>query len=1154
MMKIQKDLTGKKDISVKSNCFKLITLGLILLIAVPVVANDVWAQAVKVKITMRNSTVADVIREFHKQTGYEFSYDVDILNKRVPEVSVDAKSENVETVLKQIFEGTDIDFKIVNNRVFLKNNKTDENISDIAVSITQQQGKTITGTVVDNHGDPVIGATIVVQGDAGKGTVADIDGRFTLSNVPENAVLEISYVGMKTQTVNTAGKTSLNIALLEDLEMLDELVVVGYSKQKKANLTGAVSGVKMDDLLKERPVTNTSTLLQGAIPGLQVTSGTGEPGAGYSFNIRGTTSLQGGSPLILVDNVPLTGPLSLINPNDIESISVLKDGGAAAIYGARGAFGVVLITTKGADLDQKVKLNYSGNMALSMAGELPIKSSPLSTVQAFKDFGYSGNTTWRGRDTDKWIDFLREYQANPSLYPDGYTEYEDQLYQLKEYDQMRDFIGDVGLQHVHNLSISGGSAKTSYRISLGYVDSDGVMVTNKDSYKKQNIRSFVNTEIFSWLTGQLDLSYYQSNKTMPNRGGWSDAVSIPTFVPTGSWNVDGEDILLGTPANMVRLSSTNNDKYFDTRMTGRVIAKPIKDLTITGELTYDKLFRETVNYNKRLSTLSYYDYDLTTSPTNSEYSNNKRSINNTSFNLITAYDKTLGDHYFGILGGFNAETYYEDYLSASAFSMINDELPSVSQAVGEKNPSDYFSEYALLGYFGRINYSYKNRYLLELNGRYDGSSKFPSGHRWGLFPSISAGWRVSEEAFMSSLTNIIPELKLRASYATLGNQNIAPYGFLATMGVSYPWINDGKQTPTLGTPGLVRSDFTWETIETTNFGVDLSLFRGKFDAVFDIYVRKTKDMLDNASEFPAVTGTSAPMMNVADLKSNGWEIDLKWRDQIGSVRYNIGLNLYDYKAKITRLPSNDTYSLSNYYKGFEMGTIWGYTTDRFYTADDFDSNGDLKPGIPYPKGITKPTPGDVLFVDYDESGIIDDGENTLDNHGDLRIIGNNSLRLQYGINGGLGWKNFDFSFYIHGIGKRDIWMANELTFPAYYEWGVLFDHLRDYWTPDNPNAKYPKGYSNGTKNSVYNSNIRTQTKYLMNGAYMRIKNLALGYYIPEEITSKWGIQRVKFNASVENPFMFHHLPKGIDPTLDNKGRGLGYPVMRIYSFGVSLDF
>lgn len=1112
-------------------------------------------------IEPEKASFKDIFNKIEEQTTLVFIYNNNDVDEQ-KRTDVRALSEPVDLLLERLLKNTDLTYIVDTKYVILKRKNAVGKDESLSVGAVKQDPKKITGQVIDINGDPLVGATVSVKGSTTNSTMTDADGNFAL-NVPDNATIVVTYLGFLPREIALGNQTNLMVTMEEDSKTLDEVLVVGFAKQKKANLTGAVSGVKMEDLLKERPVTNTSTLLQGAIPGLQVTSGTGEPGGGYSFNIRGATTTSTtsvtGSPLILVDNVPLTGPLGLINPDDIESVSVLKDGGAAAIYGARGAFGVVLITTKGAKLDQKTKINYTGNVAFTSPGELPEKASPLQTVQGFKDFGYTGNTTWRGRDTDKWIELLKEYNSNPSLYPNGYTEHGGLIYQLQQYDLMDDFLGDTGFQHMHNLSISGGSAKTSYRVSLGYVDSDGVMVTDKDSYRKYSVRSFLNTKVSSWLTGQLDMNYYQSKKTMPNKSDWGIAVAAPSFIPTGTWNLDGDDIMLGTPGNLVRMSSVNKDEYADTRMTGRLIANPIKDLTFTGEFTYDRLTRETVNYAKKLTYLAIYDYDKTIDPANSSYNNTKRVMNNTVFNLFGSYDKNLGSHNFTVLGGFNVESYHEDYLNATAYQMINDELPSIDQAVGEKTPTDYFTEYSLMGFFGRINYSFKDRYLLELNGRYDGSSKFPPGHRWGFFPSVSAGWRISEEPFMYSLKQIIPELKLRASYATIGNQNISAYGFLPTMDISYVWINDGKKTPTLGTPGLVRQNFTWETIETTNLGLDINLFRGRFDAVFDIYKRKTKDMLDNAAELPAIAGTSAPMQNVADLESKGWEIDLKWRDRIGNVRYNIGVNLYDYKAKITKLPSNATYQIyksdgSNaYYEGYEIGSIWGAVTDRFYTEADFDSNGNLLPGIPYPEGITKPSPGDVLFKDLDDDGVITNAR-TLNDTRDQKIIGNSSLRYQFGINGGVSWNNFDFSFYIHGVGKRDLWLSNELVFPSYYEFGSLFKHLSNYWTPENVDAKYPRGYATGTKNSVYNSNIRRQTKYLLDGSYLRVKNIALAYTIPATITKKWGIQRVKVNASVENPFMFHHLPKGLDPTLDNKGRGLGYPVMRIYSFGLSLDF
>ena len=447
-----------------------------------------------------------------------------------------------------------------------------------------------------------------------------------------------------------------------------------------------------------------------------------------------------------------------------------------------------------------------------------------------------------------------------------------------------------------------------------------------------------------------------------------------------------------------------------------------------------------------------------------------------------------------------------------------------------------------------------DRYLIELSGRYDGSSKFPPGHRWGFFPSVSAGWRVAEEPFMKSLKAIIPEFKLRASYATIGNQNISSYSFIPTMDITYNWVNEGAKTSTLGSPALVRTNFTWETIETLNFGVDISLFKGRFDATFDIYTRTTKDMLDNASDLPALIGAGAPMQNVADLQSKGWEIDLRWKDRIGKVAYNIGVNLYDYRAKITKLPSNSTYQIGSYYEGFEIGSIWGAVTNRLYQASDFDENGRLLEGIPHPEGIPNPQPGDVLFVNFDGDDEIRTSGGTLNEPYDRRIIGNSSLRMQFGISGGVNWNNFDFSFFIQGVGKRQIYLANELTFPSYYEWGSSFTHLRDYWTPENPNAHYPRGYATGSKNANYNSNIQTQTRYLLNGAYLRVKNLSLGYTLPSSITKNWGIDKLRASLSVENPFMFHHLPDGLDPTLDSKGSGLAYPIMRIYSLSLSLDF
>lgn len=1023
-----------------------------------------------------------------------------------------------------------------------------------------QTGRKVTGKVIDatTH-EPVIGANILVQGYKNKGAISDINGDFTLNDIPDGSTIVVSYIGYVRQEIILQGQTTITISLKEDIRMLDDVVVVGFAKQKKANLTGAVSSVKMDDIAGVRPVATTGSLLQGVLPGLQVTQDTGEPGGGSSFNIRGTTSINGGSPLILVDNVYYNGPLNMLNPNDIESVTVLKDAASASIYGARSAFGVILITTKGAKKGEKMQLTYSNNFTFSRPVSLPQKASPLQTVQLYKDMGEIAY--YAGQDIDTWLGLLNEYNANPSLYPDGYAMVNGMRYQLAETDAIGDFMCDTGFQQKHDISASGGSDRISYRLSLGYVSNDGVMVTNRDNYKRYTGRAFVSGDITNWLTLQSDITFSKSDKNMPSGASYQSAVRAASYMPSGSVDVNGTMMPIGTPAYKTIAGGDNKNGMTDTRIFAKLIATPLEGLTLNAEFTYDHLNENTRNFSKRFTYAHEDKFSEESSQQYSTYSVDKEMTNYTALNIYGSYTKLFNEkHNFTAMLGYNLENSYYESLSVDTEDMISDELPSISQSIGEKKADDSFTEYSILGFFGRINYAYKDRYLLEVSGRADASSKFPASGRWGFFPSASVGWRVMEEPFMASLKRYIPEFKIRFAYGEVGNQSISAYQFVPSMSSYYSsWLHENKQPITLYSPSLVSSNFTWERVQTMNIGFDLSLLDNRLNANFDYYIRHTRDMLTDGVELPNVLGTGAPMQNVADLKSRGFELEMNWRDKIGDWTYSIGFNLYDYKSFITKF-DNEAGLISTYYEGERLGAIWGYVTDRLYTVDDFvegslDSNlknGTLKDGIPHVEGIN-PNPGDVLYKDLDGNGIINAGQSTLDDPGDRKIIGNNQLRFQYGINGSLSWKNIAFSFFLQGVGKNDKWISNELMFPYYYEFGTIYAHQLDYWTPTNTDSKYPRPYETGTRNSNYSANIRTQTAYLTNGAYLRLKNITIAYTFPATWTKRFGVNNLRIFATGENLFTFDHMPEGMDPSLADKGSGMGYPFMRSYSFGISLS-
>ncbi|WP_436414096.1 TonB-dependent receptor [Petrimonas sp.] len=1133
---------------------------LLLFLSTHVFASAVAAQSVNVKLTLKNPTVGNVIDKLHQQTGYEFSYDAEILSEKLANVSVDVKNERIETILTHIFEKSNISFRVLNNRVFLKNNKVVENTVQAEPRTAQQQGRTVTGTIIDVNGEPVIGATVVVQDDPGRGTVTDIDGNYSLTNVPENATLVISYVGMRTQNIPLAGRSSVNITLAEDTELLEEVVVVGYGTLKKANLTGATTSVNMEDVLGDRPVVNTATALRGTVPGLQITSGTGEPGAASAISIRGATaSINGGVPLVLVDNVEMD--INMLDPNDIESVTILKDAASAAIYGARAAFGVILITTKKGLNEDRFRVDYSNNFAFSSPRNLPEKASPLQTVSLFKDVGL---TNWNNNNIDNWIGLLKEYEANPSAYPNGFATDNGVVYNLREYNSINDMMSSYGFQHTHNLSATGGSQKSSYRMSVGYVNEDGVLTNNKDSYNRYNISGYLTSSAITWLRPELDIKYTSSSRKLPETnatyGIWGSAIAFHSYYPIGTTMVNNDEYHYNSPSYMIEKSYPTTTDIDNIRLAGKITLIPIKNMNIIGEYTINKQFSDKTQFDPIFTYMRAQDniIENSTTPANSKfYHTNEKSAYN-ALNIYGDYSYKVQEHAFKFMTGFNQEKYSWQQFYETRAEMINQDLPSISGGVGEVFADDAYSEYSIRSGFYRVNYDFAGKYLLETNGRYDGSSKFPKVSRFGFFPSFSAGWRMSEESFMNWSREYINSLKFRASWGNIGNQNINPYIFVPGMEPYVTsWLVDNKRVYSLKTPSLVSSSFTWEKVETIDFGLDLTMFNNRLNSVFDWYQRDTKGMLADGAELPSVLGTGAPKENVADLRTHGWELAIQWRDRIGQINYNLGFNLYDSKTKITKfdneaglLPAYDSSGqLTQYYVGMDVNEQWGYTTDRYYTENDFNTDGTLKDGIARVEGFT-PNVGDILYVDYNNDGVINSGSSTLDNPGDQRIIGNRARRYQYGITGGADWKGFALSFILQGVGKRDIWYSNELFWPWYDEFSTLMSSQLDYWTPGNTNAYFPRVYERARGNT--SANRQTQTKYKLNGAYLSVKNITLSYTFPKSAIEKYRLNTLSIFTSVEDLYNFNHLPRGMDAEAEVKARGWTYPFLTKWSMGLRI--
>ena len=1124
-------------------------------------ASESYAQKTKISIEVINQTVGDVLNEIESQTDFDFFFNnrhVDL--NRV--VSVSANEKDIFKVLDQVFAGTDVTYSVLDKKIILSTEAK-----------SAQEGATVTGKIVSVDGEPIIGATIL-EADTNNGTVSDMDGNFTFTVKSKDSYIEISYIGYKDQKVKVEIGKSMNIILVEDTEALEEVVVVGFGTQKKANLTGAVSTVKMDDVLGNRPLTNTSSALQGAIPGLIVSNTNNAPGASKSFQIRGVLSINGGNPLVLIDNVE--GDIDMVNPDDIESISVMKDAASSAIYGARAAGGVILVTTKRPKGKTDFNLNYSNNFAFTSAINLPKQSSLMNYLQAYYDA--CGDQFWTPGSTSvqRWMELLKQYKGNPSsldIMGDGiYKDADGSIYYLNEKDLVKNML-ESGFQMTHNVSVNGATDKLRYRLSAGYVDQDGVLITDKDQYNRKNFSGFISADITPWLTQEANFSYAHSKSNLPTSSlGTIYTTDLTSYYPEGTcpeggdYGLGGVGLPFFTPKNEILGANTNKKVYDNPRLFLKSILKPFKGMEVVFEYTFDKNVND-YHYYTGLWEYTTIQGGVNVTPSEDYLYKSKSATDYNAINLYGTYQFKLKDHNFKVMAGFNQESKYYELLDAYSYGQSIVDFPAMAGGTSTIKALDDYNEVNLRGGFFRVNYDYKNRYLLELNGRYDGSSKFPKKNRFGFFPSASLGWQIAEESFMQSTRDWLGSLKLRASYGEIGNQNISSYMYTPTLTVSNSykgWLNNGEFTTAIvDLPSLVSNGFTWEVVKTLNVGLDFSMFNNRLTGVLEYFQRDTEGMLAPGVELPSGVGASAPYQNTADMRTKGWEINLNWRDRIGRVGYRVGLNLSDSKSEIIKYDSNKSKLLSTYYEGQELGEIWGYVVDDFYSANDFESTDSwiLKDGVTSIDGIS-PRPGDIKFKNLrDEEGkinIITSGNNTLENPGDRKVIGNTTPRYLFGLNLGANYAGFDLNVFIQGTGQRDYWLTNNLVLPLYpnFKFTPLYEGLENYWKPvdmaagdytcANPNAEYPRIYGNYGNQS---SNFRESDKYLSDASYLRIKNVTLSYTFPKSLISKVSLQSLKAFVSVENLATFSSLPKGIDP----ETLSWNYPAFRTVSLGFNLS-
>ena len=1106
----------------------------------------------------------------------------------------------------------------------------------MATPPTQSQSVTqsstiIKGQIVDAEGEPILGATVVELGTT-RGTVTDIDGNFTI-NSHANAKLRITYVGYK--TVETKAVNGMKVVMQNDNAQLDEIVVVGYGQQKKVNLTGSVTNVDIEKTLGGRPEQDVAKALQGAVPGLTITNTSGDINSQPTMQIRGLGTLSNGAtsnPLVVVDGVPVDD-LTMVNAADIATISVLKDAASTSIYGSRAAFGVILITTKEGKKGEKVSVKYDGHFAWDRATVLPDYPDVPSQLEA----AMIGAKRTDGSDPELFGMYFSQMLPYAKAWKEqhsgkkGYSEMKpfqsmdnvgdyyfngNQPFYYADYDIQDIWYNKAAPSQSHSVSLNGSSGRTSYYTSFSYDYKQNLMKFNPDKLSRYNFTTNLKTDVTDWLTVGTRVNFVR--RSFSKADSWNNVYQYlwrwgSFFIPSGyMYDENGEKLDYRVVA-MQKQATRKTTVHDQARFNAYAIAHITKDLTFNVDYTY-----QIDNYNYKTSDHSVYGmnwsgvkptYIVGTSSSNTTRENIKQ--NRWTANAYLNYNHTWVDaHNLGVMVGVNGERFKSDEMWANRTHLYNEDYPELNLAYGEMKDatiSSYTGDRSTAGYFGRINYDFKGIYLLELNGRYDGSSRFPAGDKWAFFPSMSLGYRFTEEGYWKNLHDVISNGKLRFSYGEIGNEAIGDNMFISTISPiaqsKLYWMDkNGNKLNQFQLPDWVSSSLTWERIKTTNVGVDLSFLNDDLSLTFDWYQRTTNDMLAPGKAIPDVAGASAPYTNAGSLRTRGWELSLSYRKQINKDLNVYGtFNIGDSKSKVTKW-NNDSKLIGHTggivsaanarmyaYEGETWGDIWGFETDRYFTEDDFngkDANGKwiYKEGVADQTGIQTDNfvfgPGDIKYKDLDGNKVIDGGKGTADDHGDLKVIGNTMPRYEYSFHLGGSWKGLDLDLFFQGVGKRDMWTQSSFVFPLMRDADkALYANQTSYNIYDPANGiidisqsnRYPCLYSGnegsgnvtGLASIGGEHNYYPQTKYLVNMAYLRLKNVTIGYTLPASITKKVYMEKVRFYGSVNNLCLLYNGAKDypVDPEM-NAGQGslsLGtwgrtFPITRTWSVGVQVTF
>lgn len=1128
--------------------------------------------------------------------------------------------------------------------------------SNSSYEITEQlQAVTISGVIVDATGEPIIGASVVEKGTT-NGGITDIDGKFTL-NVKPGAILKISYVGYKTQEIK-ATKT-MRIVLKEDSEILNEVVVVGYGTQKKENLTGAVSSVDVNKTLEGRPIADVGRGLQGTTPGMSITLPDSEVGSDPTIKIRGAFASINGktSPLILLDNVEIPS-ITLVNPDDIESISVLKDAASSSIYGAKAAFGVVLITTKKGAKTDKVNVTYSGNLSWQSTAK-DYNMGGIESLEYIWDATKNANGVKAGAFyfvTEEGLKRAQEWDKKygGKLGPNDPTVYGRDWYWdaannakigLRTYDAYDYMVKQNAPTQQHNLSVNGKSGNTTFNIGLGYLDQSGMMKSaKKDGFERYNASIRLSTQFNKYVTFNAGAIYSKREKSYPYvtssyldqwyylyrwtatypmgvdengkdmRSPWSEYKQANTAKYTQNYtNINlgmHLDLTKGWTADFDYTHANEEIIWFRPGMrfaAAQTWTTPVARVDGNGNTIYvnsdGQVVSSTAEGAMPAYDLPYQTYTAAGGNPDHIFRRATNTMRNT-INAYTTYNLDLDkDNHLKFMLGMNRVDYVKEYQESQRLQNLDFSNVQFTGAVGTQTVAGSKEWESQIGFFGRINYNFMDKYLVEGNLRYDGTSKFPTSMQYRWFPSFSVGWRLGEEAFMEWAKPHLSSLKLRGSYGIIGDQTVPNGMYVSNMGAiqQSSWLDEsGNRVNYVYAPSAVATDVTWQDIATLDFGVDARFLDNELGVTFDWYKRDTKNMIVPAEGVAGVYGVTAPSGNYGNLQTKGWELSIDYNHRFkNGLGINAMFTLSDAITKVTEYGSTTDISSSKWYNGKTYGEIWGFRADRLYQANDFEHDGagnlvswvipddsygaknkgktvyKLKEGHDHYQGSIQSgsfyfQPGDVMYKDLNGDGQIDRGANSLNDHGDLEVIGNTTPRYEYGLRLGADYKSFDVSIFFQGVGKRDMWGSSSTTLSGFNtgDGAIAKRFSTNYWTPERTDAFYPRAWN--MANSTDALNMCISDRYLLDMSYLRIKNITVGYTLPVNITKKAWIQKARIYGALENFFTFDHLDgTPVDPEIvkgvgsaglassDNyqAGRaGISTPAFKSFSVGIQLNF